>query len=155
MKRSKSEIYIHYIWGIEERSPRINQEIEHTVYQYIAKKSKEHGCSVIAIGGTSDHIHLLTRMRPSVSISDYVKSIKGGSSHYVNQIRHPGSGFKWQGGYAAYTLSPWYLSKLIDYIMNQKQHHNEGTTDPAASLSSVVPLTICLCDNFTQIVSSA
>ena len=114
----------------EEKLPQITPEIEETIHCYIRRKSKDHGCSMIAIGGTADHIHLLTRMRPSVSIGDYVKSIKGGSSHFINQIRHPGIDFKWQEGYAAYTISPWYVTRIIDYINHQKEHHYQGTTDP-------------------------
>ncbi len=39
-----------------------------------------------------------------------------------------GDRFRWQGGYALFTVSEPNLPRLIDYIANQKDHHRNGTT---------------------------
>ncbi len=136
VNRTQPQVYIHFTWGTWDRLGLINSEIEKGIHKYIHKKSREVGCSVVALGGTSDHVHLLIRMRPSVSISEYIKSIKGGSSHFINQILKPGYEFKWQGGFRAFTISPWYVSKIIEYINNQTQLHIDGSFDPEQELPS-------------------
>ena len=38
-----------------------------------------------------------------------------------------GGAFKWQGAYAAFTVSEYEVSKVRNYIRNQKEHHCKAT----------------------------
>jgi REP element-mobilizing transposase RayT len=101
----------------------IDPEIEPALYNYIRNKCEENKCWLIAIGGTSDHVHILVRFTTSILISKLVHQIKGASSHYIAQIIRPDDFFKWQGGYSAFTVSPNQMKSISAYILNQKQHH--------------------------------
>ena len=85
---------------------------------------------MVAIGGVEDHVHLLTGFPANVAISELVKQIKGSSSHcIVNQIR-PNEFFKWQGGYAAFSVNYEDLTPIASYIQNQVAYHQQQTLNP-------------------------
>jgi REP element-mobilizing transposase RayT len=106
-----------------DRLDLIDEKLEPILYSYIAKKCGQQNCLLLQIGGTPNHIHLLVKLLPAINIGDFVKNIKGSSSYYIAQIIRPDSFFKWQGGYAAISVSPTHLSKISMYIATQKEHH--------------------------------
>jgi REP element-mobilizing transposase RayT len=81
----------------------------------------------MAFGCTSDHVHLLVKLHPAVSLSVIVGEIKGYTSYVIaNQIR-PELGFRWEGGYGAFSISSWDLPKIIKYLDNQKEYHQQNS----------------------------
>ena len=120
MRASYSRIYIHLIWSTWDRFDLIDEKMEPFLYSYISKKCRQQKGILLQIGGTSNHIHLLVKLLPVINIGQFVKIIKGSSSHYISQIIRPDSFFKWQGGYAAISVSPGHLSKISTYIATQK-----------------------------------
>ncbi|HEY9669473.1 MAG TPA: transposase [Coleofasciculaceae cyanobacterium] len=87
-------------------------------------------CKVIAIGGTTNPVHLLTGFPPKLTISELIGKAKGSSSHWVNHEIKPRELFKWQGGYGAFTLSCDRIDSVADYIRNQPQHHHQKSLIP-------------------------
>ncbi|MGB2964188.1 MAG: IS200/IS605 family transposase [Anaerolineales bacterium] len=128
MRAAYSHIYIHLIWATWDRLELIDSKMEPILYSYLANKCEEQKGILLQIGGNTDHVHLLVKIHTASSIGQFVKNIKGSSSHYINQIIHPGSFFKWQGGYAAISVSPDQLSKISRYISRQKDHHKAGSS---------------------------
>ena len=127
MRRSYTKLYLHIIWATWDRMDLIDPEIEPVLYNYIRNKCEENRCWLETIGGTSNHLHILVRFTTSISIGKLVHQIKGASSHYIAQIYRPDDFFKWQGGYSAFTVSPFQVNSIITYIENQKQHHYAQT----------------------------
>jgi putative transposase len=66
---------------------------------------------------------MLIGMRPSQSISDLLRDIKGDSSLWINERNLAGTKFEWQSGYGAFSYSPRDVKNVIRYIENQKEHH--------------------------------
>lgn len=86
-------------------------------------KLREIDCIPIATGGIEDHVHVLCKYPPTLSISEIVKRIKGASSHFMNdQVTGPES-FKWQGTYGALTVGERAVPRVKAYVLNQKAHH--------------------------------
>jgi REP element-mobilizing transposase RayT len=77
----------------------------------------------LLIGGVEDHVHLLLGLPPALALSNAVKLIKGGSSKWIKETFPELSRFGWQDGYAAFTASKSHLPELINYIRNQRPHH--------------------------------
>jgi putative transposase len=92
-------------------------------------------CTVIAIGGVEDHVHLLVGFPPTLAVSELVKKVKGTSSHLVNS-KHDDF-FKWQGAYGAFTVSQRSLDKVADYIRNQEMHHQQKASIPIYELMAI------------------
>jgi putative transposase len=127
MRAPYTQLFVHLIWATWDRLPLITPEIEPSVYAAIATKCRQLKCEPYAIGGINDHIHLLVRLDPNVSVAQLAKEVKGSSSHLVNYEIMPGEFFKWQGGYRAFTIRKNEAAIVKAYIDNQKQHHSEGT----------------------------
>ena len=126
MWNKKLALYLHLIWATWDRSPRISPSIEKKTYRYITSQIHDLGCKILAINGMPDHIHLVIKYPSTLSVAEIVKKAKGGSSRLINQTLDVDELFRWQAGYAAFTVSRWDLHKIIKYVNNQKKNHADG-----------------------------
>jgi REP element-mobilizing transposase RayT len=114
------------VWSTYRRLDLINEKIEKDLKRLIEDKILEKESELLCIGCTSDHIHLLVRLHPTISVSQLVGEVKGFSSYVLANRIYPESGFRWQGGFGAMTVSRSELSRLTKYIENQKEHHKKN-----------------------------
>jgi REP element-mobilizing transposase RayT len=126
MRRNKLALYLHLLWATWDRLPMITPEIERQLYHNIESEAGKMGCTVLALDGTPDHVHLIVSIPTTITIADLVKQVKGVSSHFVNETLKPDEQFKWQGSYGAFTVSRWDVEKVIEYVKRQKEHHSAG-----------------------------
>jgi len=127
MSHSLNRIWIHAIWSTKERFPFIQPQIEKKIHTYMVEQFIESGCSVRIINGMPDHLHCLFLLNPQKALTDIIKLVKGGTSHWINDQDLIKEKFSWQTGYAAYSVSESVLEKVYQYILNQKQHHKKAT----------------------------
>ena len=123
MRQPFTQLYVHLVWRTYNRLPWIAPDLEPPIYACIAHKVGELGGKTVAIGGDFDHVHLLARFTPSLSIARLVGEAKGCSAHLVNSQYPQKIHFRWQGAYGAFTVSPSAVNKVADYVRCQKQHH--------------------------------
>ena len=97
------------------------------MFRYIGGIIKGLGGIPIEIGGVKDHVHILTSLPKSMSLSDFVRDIKANSSKWIKTIESCYAKFAWQDGYGAFSVSPTLLDKTITYIRNQEEHHKKRT----------------------------
>ena len=86
--------------------------------------SGNHGVP-IEINGMPDHGHILTRIEPVISVSDFLRQLKSTSSGWVRRNYDPQ--FRWQRRYGAFSVSESASDAVRQYIRNQKQHHKRQT----------------------------
>jgi REP element-mobilizing transposase RayT len=120
-------LYYHFVWATKNREPLITSNLETKLYPYIIGKADALKCITHAINGTEDHIHLIASVPPTLSISEFVKNIKGSSAHYLNRLTTDAGNFGWQAGYGVFSLGRKQLDQAIAYVQNQKVHHAEGS----------------------------
>ena len=77
------------------------------------------------VGGRPDHIHILTSLPPSTSLSDFVRDVKSNTSKWIKSIDTWYNDFAWQDGYAAFSVSESCKAEVIHYIENQQEHHRK------------------------------
>ena len=128
MRSNFTQLYLHCIWATWDRLPLITPDIQQVVYAAIVQQSENLGCTVIAVGGIADHVHLLVSFPPILTVSELLKQVKGSSSHLITHERKPDAFFKWQGAYGAFTVSHRDCSQVADYIKNQVIHHHQQST---------------------------
>ena len=122
-------LYYHLVWATKGRQNLITLQRKTSLYKYIIGKADSLGCIIHAIGGTENHIHLVASIPPNLAISDFVKKIKGSSTHQFNLESPPDvEKFSWQGGYGVFSLGSKQLNQAVAYVNNQKQHHAQGST---------------------------
>jgi putative transposase len=132
MRSNFTQMYVHCVWATWNREPLITSEIQPMIYAAIGQQCQMLKCSVIAVGGVEDHIHLLVGFPPTLAISALVKQVKGSSSHLANG--HTDRFFKWQGAYGAFMVSHRSLDRVADYIRNQPIHHQQKSVIPVYEL---------------------
>jgi len=125
-----TEVYLHLVWGTWRRHPFITPDLQQRLYGSLAHHAAELGAEVVAIGGMPDHVHLLVRFPMTIGIAEFVRRVKGGSSHFVTHVLEWPEPFKWQGGYGAFSVSKRNLAAARAYVLNQERHHAEGTLHP-------------------------
>lgn len=126
MRAPYTQLYVHLIWSTWKRMPLIEAGFEGALYAALARKCEALKCEAIAIGGIEDHVHLLVRLHPAVSIARLAQNVKGYSSHFMaHEVAVPDEFFKWQGAYRAFTIRKSEVPAVSAYIQNQKQHHRE------------------------------
>ena len=128
---SRVEQFAHLVWSTHGRRAWITAEIEPHLHRVIQARSVEEHCSVIAIGGMADHVHVLTRVHPSVWLARLAGVLKAISSGAVRRSLQPGSAFAWQTGYGAFSVSQRLVSAVERYVSEQKHHHLQLQTDEA------------------------
>ena len=92
-------LFYHFVWTTKDRQPLITAEIQATIHAAIQAKAVEHNALIHALNSVSDHIHLVTTVPPSLSLSEFVRQIKGNSSHLVMLTTRLQANFAWQHDY--------------------------------------------------------
>jgi len=134
MRHVQNAVYVHLVWATWDRPPLLTGAVEREAHRAIEAKCGEFGAEVLAVGGVEDHVHLLVRLPATLAVADLVKHAKGSSAHLVAQHLHPDQFFKWQGGYAAFSVSVGHLTRVTHYIGRQREHHAANTLIPALEL---------------------
>jgi putative transposase len=80
------------------------------------------GFNILAVGGTSNHVHLLIGLPPASALSEVLQKLKANSSRWLSEN---GVEFEWQKGYGAFSVSPSLLTTVQAYIRNQEEHHRK------------------------------
>ena len=77
------------------------------------------------VGGMPDHIHVLASLPVTMSVSDFVRTIKAGASKWIKGVSPCYKGFAWQEGYGAFSVSRSNVESVLNYIEKQKEHHQK------------------------------
>jgi len=117
------QIFYQIIFGTKYRKPTINKAYDEELYKYVTGVIKNKNCTLYRINGIEDHLHIMSDLHPSVSLSNYVKDIKVASSLWMKQTAKFPAFEGWQDGYGAFTYSIHEKDKIINYVKNQKEHH--------------------------------
>jgi REP element-mobilizing transposase RayT len=120
-----SQVYIQYVFAVKGRENLIRPAFETEVYKYIAGIITGKDQKPLAVNGMPDHIHVLVGLRPAMKISDLIRDIKNNSSNFINDKGWLKQKFSWQEGYGVFSYSESNYGKVIDYIKNQKEHHQK------------------------------
>ncbi|MDR0941934.1 MAG: IS200/IS605 family transposase [Bacteroidales bacterium] len=93
------------------------------LYQEMWGIIKNKGGYLYRINAMPDHVHLLFTMPPTISLSEFMQALKGSSSKII-KTKDGFENFKaWGEGYAALSKSVEDKQKIINYIINQQEHH--------------------------------
>ena len=127
MANTFTQIHLHLVFATKNRNAQIEESWEKRLYEYIIAIIQNNGHKVLAINGMPDHIHLLIGHKPNQSLSELVQKVKSSSIKWINESRLTNFYFAWQEGYAAFSYSKSQLPHVINYIENQKVHHQKTT----------------------------
>ena len=124
---SFTDIRYHIVFSTKGRHPFLTPELLPRIGEFIGGVIRDHRGRMLVAGGMPDHIHLAATASPTVSMSDFLRAIKANSSRWVHETFGDLATFAWQDGYAAFTVSPSVMPKVIEYIRHQPEHHRKMT----------------------------
>ncbi len=127
MPQSLSKIYVHLTFSTKNRFPMIDKDIETRLFEYLGGICRELECNPVQVGGYSDHIHILCLLSRKIAIMKLVEEIKKSSSKWIKTIDNRYYDFYWQEGYGVFSVNPKETDIVIEYIKNQKEHHEKRT----------------------------
>jgi len=120
MAHSYAQNHIHLVFSTKDREKLIAKPLQRKLWAYMAGICKHNDMLAFAIGGMEDHVHLLFRLPPTITLAHAISVIKANSSKWM---REHGARFAWQKGYGAFSVSSSKVSAVIRYIDTQEHHH--------------------------------
>ena len=122
-----TQIFYHIIFATKLRESVLDKPRRDDLYRFIWGVLEHRKCHLYRIGGVEDHVHILTSLHPTMTLSDLVKEIKTASSAWIKGQHVFPRFMHLQEGYGAFTHALPDKARLIEYIKNQEEHHKTVT----------------------------
>ena len=125
MAHTFTNLLTHVIFSTKDRTPSINVELKPQLFAYMGGIVRECKGVALTVNGIADHVHLLLRLPPTISLAEIMRVLKTNSSRWVHEKWPLHSAFGWQAGYGAFSVSQSNVSAVLHYITNQEEHHRK------------------------------
>ena len=84
MANTYHQIYLQTVVAVKYRYAVINKEWNSKLFGVIGNLINESNCKTIIVNGVEDHVHCFFGLKPFVSVSELMKTVKAKSSKYFN-----------------------------------------------------------------------
>ena len=125
MANTYHQIYLQTVFAVKYRQAVLDKTWRSKVQGVIGNLINESGCKTIIVNGVEDHMHCFLGLRPAVSVSDLMKTVKAKSSKYINDHKMTKERFEWQEGYGVFSYRQRDVDQIYKYIQNQEEHHQK------------------------------
>ena len=98
MGNSLVKIDVHLIFHIKSTGIKMRECDLNEIFAYVGGIIKGVNGLPIEIGGRPDHIHILTSLPKTMSLSEFVRVIKSNSSKWIKGLDVRYRMFEWQEG---------------------------------------------------------
>ena len=126
MPNTYSQLYIQIVFAVKGRQNFIKESFRIELQKYMSGIINVKKQKLYAIYCMPDHTHILASLKPDIAISDLVGTIKSNSSSFIKE-KHFAKNFAWQEGFGAFSYSKSQSQNVVNYILNQPQHHKKKT----------------------------
>lgn len=127
MANTYHQLYIQTVFAVKFRKALLDERWQNDLFGVIGNLINETGCTNLIVNGVADHVHCFIGLKPTVSISELMQTIKAKSSKWVNEQNLTNSRFEWQEGYGAFSYGQSQRDSVYQYIQNQAEHHRKQT----------------------------
>lgn len=127
MANTLVKLNVHIVFHVKSTGIKMRDKDLKRIFSYIGGIINGIGGIAIEVGGINNHVHIVTSLPKTKSLSDFVRTIKADSSRWIKSIDKYYERFAWQEGYGAFSISPSVLNRTIKYVRNQSTHHKVTT----------------------------
>ena len=120
---SYRQILYHIVFCTHRRLETIPDAHQDELYRYIWSIIKTNKSILYRINGTSNHIHILCDLHPTVALSHLLKEIKVKSNYWMKRTGKFPLFTSWSEGSCVLTYTYRDKNMIVNYIKNQKKHH--------------------------------
>ncbi len=118
---------VHCVWSTKNREPCLTLDLRERLWPYLGGIAKQNQMKTPAIGGASDHVHMLLSLPATLSVAKAMQLLKGNSSKWIRETFPKMHLFAWQEGYGAFSVGVSGVDRTVSYIRNQVEHHRTRT----------------------------
>jgi len=115
----------HLVFSTKDRLPLFANDWRERLHGYLGGIVKGMEAMPLAVGGISDHIHLLVSLKSKHRLDYFLRDLKADSSAWIHKELR--KNFEWQKGYGAFSVIPSNIGGVKNYILNQESHHQKKT----------------------------
>lgn len=127
MANTYHQMYIQAVFAVKYRDAVISKNWRPDLLAVIGQLINETGCKNIIVNGIEDHVHCFFGLKPKLSVSNIMKSVKAKSSKWVNEQAILKHRFEWQSGFGAFSYGHSQIDTVYKYIQFQEIHHKKQT----------------------------
>ncbi|MCO5236803.1 MAG: IS200/IS605 family transposase [Chitinophagaceae bacterium] len=127
MANTYHQLYIQAVFAVKYRAAVLDKIWRSKVQAVIGNLINEAHCKTIIVNGVEDHMHCFIGLKPVVSVSELMKTVKAKSSKYINDNKLTEERFEWQVGYGVFSYRQRDVDMIFKYILNQEEHHRRKT----------------------------
>ena len=126
MANTYSQLYIQIVFAVKGRKHFVKEDFREELQMYISGIISGKDQKLYAIHCMPDHTHIFVSIKPHIAISDLVRDVKSCSSTFIKD-KDWVKNFEWQDGFGAFSYSKSQAPKVVDYVLNQPEHHRKKT----------------------------
>ncbi|MCI0352031.1 MAG: IS200/IS605 family transposase [Acidobacteriales bacterium] len=123
MSHTLTCLHTHVVFSTKEREPKITPELKPRLLAYMGGIVRELDGKAVIINAMIDHVHMLLRLPPTLSLSDCIRLVKTNASRWAHQQGY--KRFAWQTGFSGFSVSTSTLPQVTAYIREQERHHRK------------------------------
>jgi len=127
MANTYTQLNVQTVFAVKGRGNILTMDIRTKLFEYITGILKNNKQFPLAINGYKDHVHIFFELNPDSSLSNVLELVKSNSSKWINSNHLVMGRFEWQRGYSGFTYSRSQRNNVIQYILNQENHHKSQT----------------------------
>jgi REP element-mobilizing transposase RayT len=127
MGQSLVRNFVHIVFSSKHWQPIIHPPYEAELHSYLGGICNNLECSVVKVGGYTDHVHILCQLSKKMALMNLMEEIKKSSSKWMKTKDDSLRDFYWQDGYGAFSINPSQIETVVAYIANQHEHHSKKT----------------------------
>ena len=127
MANTYHQIYLQTVFAVKYRAAVLDKAWRNKVQGVIGNLINETGCKTIIVNGVEDHMHCFLGLKPVVSASELMKTVKAKSSLYINSNSLTKERFEWQEGYGVFSYRQRDVDQIYKYVQYQEAHHQKQT----------------------------
>lgn len=128
-----SEMTVHIVWSTKYRYPVLTGDIKVRCRKILMQICDAEDVLILKGVVSSDHIHMHVNYRPSISISDLVKKLKGRSSRKLQQEFPKLNKQYWGRHFWAIGFGCWSSGNITDEMVNEYLEHHRKPDDQDGS----------------------
>ena len=102
MPQTYAANFVHCVFSTKDRRDLIPESMQEKLYAYLLGIANNLGITLIAAGGTANHVDLLIGLPPRLPLAEAVQKLKANSSRWLGEH---GVAFEWQKGYGVFSVS--------------------------------------------------
>lgn len=112
MANTYHQIYLQIVFAVKYRAAVLDKSWRSQVFAVIGNLINEANCKTIIVNGVEDHVHCFVGLKPAVSVSELMKTVKAKSSKYINDRHLTRERFEWQEGYRVFSYSQSHIDNV-------------------------------------------